>query len=301
MAMKSASLSMGSPLFLQALTFTEQVTRENSRTFYLATALLPPRERRAIRVLYAFCRATDDLVDRAGATLQDVQNWRAQTSLPVEQQNHPILLAWAVTREAFDVDRRFESELITGVSMDIQRNRYATWQELEDYCYHVASTVGLLSIPIIRLAKGVDLVEAQGYAIRLGIALQLTNILRDVGEDAACGRVYFPQEDLERFGLTAADILNSVYDERFIALMKFEIARARALYVEADPGIAMLSPSARPAVAAAAYLYRAILDEIEAIQYQVYTHRAHTTAWKKLRMLPGILFSTLFPASRRSR
>jgi phytoene synthase len=269
----------------------DEITRRNSQTFYAATGLLPADARRAIRALYGFCRTTDDLVDREGATLADVEAWRAAVARPAVEQRDPVLRAWGHVREHYGVNPRHEMELIDGVALDIRRQRYAVWPELERYCYLVASTVGLLSMPIIGLAPGVTIDEAAPYAIKLGVALQLTNILRDVGEDASRGRVYLPAADLARFGLTAEDILNGVNDKRFVALMQFEIKRARDLYFRALPGIALLSPAARPAVGAAALLYRAILDEIEANDYQVYTQRAHTTGLQKLLRLPGILLT----------
>lgn len=274
-----------------AFAHADAITRRNSKTFYTATGLLPADSRRAIRALYGFCRATDDLVDRAGATLAEVEAWRAQVARPAAQQADPVLRAWGVVRERYGVDARYEMELIDGVALDIRRQRYHTWAELERYCYLVASTVGLLSMPIIGLAPGVGFAEAAPYAIRLGVALQLTNILRDVGEDAERGRVYLPAADLARYGLTADDILRGVYDERFVGLMQFEIRRARDQFYRALPGIALLAAAARPAVGAAALLYRAILGEIEANDYQVYARRAHTTGWQKLLALPGILLT----------
>ena len=284
----------------EAFADTDRITRQHSKTFYTATALLPAQARRAIRALYAFCRATDDLVDTEGATLADVERWRAEVAKPSRDQHNPILLCWALIREQYQVDSKYEHELIDGIALDLSKRRYATWAELERYCYLVASTVGLLSMPIIGLARGARFDEAAPYAIRLGVALQLTNILRDVGEDASRGRVYLPQCDLARFGLTAEDILNGVNDERFISLVKFEIARARELYEAALPGIALLSPAARPAVGAAALLYRAILDRIEAIDYRVHTQRASTSGVQKLLMLPRILWTvfTLRPPSQ---
>jgi phytoene synthase len=279
---------------------TDRVTRANSKTFYLATALLPPAARRAIRALYAFCRATDDLVDRDGATLADVEYWRAEAARPAAEQRQPLLAAWALIRELYGVEARYQDELIDGIRLDLTRRRYAAWCDLERYCYLVASTVGLLSMPIIGLARTANFNEAAPYAIKLGIALQLTNILRDIGEDAGRGRVYLPERDMAEHGLTAADIVNGVYDERFVRLMRFEIERARALYAEALPGIALLAPAARPAVGAAALLYRAILDRIEAIGYQVHHQRASTSAAQKLRMLPGILWQVLWLRAPRS-
>ncbi len=276
-----------------AIRFVERSIRVNSKTFYLATSLLPAARRRAVRSLYAFCRATDDLVDIHHASAEQVEDWRAAACRPQEQQTDPVLYAWAGVRRHYAVDPRYEDELVTGVQFDTAPRSYATWEELEKYCYHVASTVGLLSMPIVGLRKGTTFERAAPYAIKLGIALQLTNILRDVGGDARNGRVYLPESDLAMFGLTREDILARVQDERFDALMKFEIQRARKLYQEAMPGIAMLSRSGQIAVGTAALLYRAILDEIEAIHYLVHHMRAYTSQRKKLAMLPRILFSVI--------
>jgi phytoene synthase len=268
---------------------TEELILEHSKTFFLATSLLPTAERRAIRALYAFCRTTDDLVDRHNASQEDVRRWQLAVDRPANRQTNPILVAWAHVRESYGVDRRYQTELIEGVRQDIVNQRYGGWEDLRRYCYLVASTVGLMAMPILGLARGVTFEQAAPYAVKLGIALQLTNILRDVGEDACRGRVYLPLADLRQFGLTPDDILAGVHDERFESLMLFEIARAQALYDEALPGIALLSPIARPAVGAAALLYRAILHEIRLIGFRVHTIRAHTPGWRKVWMLPGIL------------
>lgn len=268
----------------------EQIIRQHSKTFYFATGLLPHAKRQAIRSLYAFCRASDDLVDCADTQQSDFDAWRAEVNRPSSQQSNLILASWSLVREQYHIDRRFEQELLDGIEMDLNFKPYQTWEQLEMYCYRVASTVGLLSMPIIGLAANTTFTQAAPFAIQLGMALQLTNILRDVGEDALRERVYLPIADLQRFGLSIKDILNKVHDSRFVELMRFEIARARQLYQVALPGIAMLSASARPAVGAAALLYRAILDEIEAIGYRVHEIRAHTSGWKKICMLPGILW-----------
>jgi phytoene synthase len=268
---------------------TEELILEHSKTFFLATSLLPAAERRAIRALYAFCRTTDDLVDLHNASEEDVRRWQTAVARPANRQANPVLAAWAHIRQAYGVDPRYQAELIEGVRQDIVDQRYATWEDLRHYCYLVASTVGLMAVPILGLGREVTFEQAAPYAIKLGIALQLTNILRDVGEDAGRGRVYLPLADLGRFGLTADDILAGVHDERFEALMLFEIGRAQALYDEAFPGIALLSPIARPAVGTAALLYRSILHEIRLIGFRVHTVRAHTPGWRKLWMMPAIL------------
>lgn len=268
---------------------TEETILEHSKTFFLATSLLPMAQRRAIRALYAFCRTTDDLVDRHHASLEDVRRWQRAVNRPAARQTNPTLVAWAHVRDSYGVDRRYQTELIEGVAQDLVNQRYASWEDLRHYCYQVASTVGLMAMPILGLARGVTFEQAAPYAIKLGIALQLTNILRDVGEDACRGRVYLPLTDLRQFDLTPDDILAGIHDERLESLLRFEIARAHSLYDEALPGIALLSPMARPAVGAAALLYRAILHEIRLIGFRVHTVRAHTPGWRKAWMLPGIL------------
>jgi len=274
-----------------ARAYTENVIRQHSKTFFFATGLLPEKKRAAIRALYAFCRTTDDLVDRESATVTDLERWRAQAALPAERQTDPVLYYWAKIRSQYSVDRRYENELIDGVRKDLEKTRYQTWADLQKYCYLVASTVGLLSMPIIGLAENTSRQLAEPYAITLGIALQLTNILRDIKEDSERGRIYIPQEDLKRFGLTSEDISKKVYDHRFINLMKFQIQRARDLYQQALPGIRFLHPDVRLAVGASAILYRAILDEIEALKYNVFEYRAHTSAFKKIALLPKILIT----------
>jgi phytoene synthase len=196
----------------------------------------------------------------------------------------PVVLAWADTRRRFGIPQALADELLAGVGMDIGIARYATWADLWIYCYRVASTVGQMSMHI----TGAVHPQAANYAIRLGIALQLTNILRDVGEDARQGRIYLPLADLARFGCPPADLFAGRVSDRFVALMRFEIARARALYTQAWPGIAMLAPDSRLAVAAAAAVYRAILDRIEAQNYDVFSQRARVSHQAKLAMLPQI-------------
>lgn len=285
----STALALKQRSYQSALKQTEQVIRVHSKTFFFATSLLPAEERRAIRALYAFCRASDDLADHAETHLDEFAAWQAEVNREASQQTNPLLITWAHAREKYAIDRHYEQELLEGIRMDLHFRPFQTWDELKVYCYRVASTVGLLSMPIIGLAPGVVFHQAAPAAIQLGIALQLTNILRDVGEDLRRGRIYLPVEDLAHFDLTLRDIQNQTFDERFIALMRFEIERARELYRLALPGIALLSVHARPAVGAAALLYQRILDEIEAIGYQVYHQRAHTTFTQKLALLPRIL------------
>jgi phytoene synthase len=169
------------------------------------------------------------------------------------------------------------------MAMDLAMVRYPTFEDLWLYCYRVASVVGLISMYIIGYQPG-----AEGYAIKLGVALQLTNILRDVGEDARRGRIYLPQEDLERFGLTDNDIFAGHRDDRFRALMRFEIARADTLYNESWPGIALLNQDGQLAVAAASEVYRGILRKIERNDFDVFLRRAQVPLYEKLLILGSV-------------
>jgi phytoene synthase len=261
------------------------VTREHSKTFYLASGLLPPSKRRAVRALYAFCRVTDDLVDRAsGDPLCSLERWRQRVLGGHPPADDLVALAWADARARYRIPARYAHQLIDGVARDVRVTRYATFDELAEYAYGVASTVGLMSMHIV----GFEGPEAIPYAVKLGVALQLTNILRDVREDWDNGRLYLPQEDLAAFGLGEADVAAGRVDDRWRALMRFQIERNRRLYAEAMPGIAMLHADGRLAIAAAAELYRAILEDIEAHDGDVFTRRAHVSRWGKLRRLPGI-------------
>src|SRR6185437_14455354 len=165
---------------------------------------------------------------------------------------------------------------------DLRQQRYSTFAELADYCYGVASTVGLMVMHIVEFQSE----DAMPYAVKLGIALQLTNILRDVEVDWQAGRLYLPLDELAQFGLTEADVARGVVDDRWRAFMRYQIARARSLYAEAEQGSALLDAEGRFAIAAAAGLYQAILGDIEAHDYDVFRRRAHIGSWSKLQRLP---------------
>lgn len=269
----------------QAYSTCDRITKEHSRTFYLASALLPAEKRMAARALYAFCRVSDDLVDRkSGTSAIKLQEWRWRSLSNHPAPNDPVALAWADTRSRFSIPRRYAEQLIEGVGRDLDQNRYASFEELSAYCYGVASTVGLMAMHI----TGFSGPEAIPYALKLGIALQLTNILRDVGEDWKNGRLYLPLDELDYFGLTEENIAAGTVDDRWRAFMEFQIERTRRLYAEALPGISMLDPDGRFAITAAAELYQAILEDIEAHDSDVFTRRAHLGKWAKLRRLPMI-------------
>ncbi len=270
-----------------AYDYCARVTQTHSRTFYLASGLLPPAKRRSVRALYAFCRATDDLIDEthgAAHIARVLDGWHARLDTPHPAAHDPVPLAWADAQARHGIPRGYADQLIAGVARDLAQQRYASFPELAEYCYGAASTVGLMSMHIIGFSSR----EALPYAVKLGVALQLTNILRDVSEDWQSGRLYLPLDELAGFGLSEADIAAGRVDDRWRAFMRFQIERVERLYDEAMPGIALLEADGRFAITAAAVLYRAILRDIEAHDYDVFTRRARVSAPGKLRRLPGI-------------
>jgi phytoene synthase len=199
-------------------------------------------------------------------------------------QRDAVAIAWMDVRSRYRIPRCYAEQLIAGIARDLEQTRYETFADLTTYAYGVASTVGLMCMHVI----GFSGLEAIPYAIKMGVALQLTDILRDVGEDWRMGRLYLPATELAQFGLTEADLAAGRIDDRWRAFMRFQIARNRRLYEEAWPGIPMLHQDGRLAIATAAELYRAILDDIEAHDYDVFTRRAQVSDWAKLRKLPGV-------------
>ncbi len=274
----------GSISLSEAYRVCYQATRQHSKSFFFSTQLLPSEKRRSIRALYAFGRMSDDIVDHPDSDpAYALAEWVRKVQSPRAPANDPILLAWNDTCARYEIDGALVNELLAGFAMDLTITRYQTFADLWLYCYRVASVVGLLSMGVIGAAPG-----ATSYAIKLGVALQMTNIIRDVGEDARRGRIYLPQEDLRAFGLSDDDILSGVYDDQFRALMQFQLARAHRLYDESWPGIALLPYDSRLAVGAAARVYRGILDKVAANKYDVHTKRAFLTLREKFLMLPRI-------------
>ena len=269
-----------------AYTRCEAITAQYSRSFHLASSLLPKGKRQAVRALYTFCRIADNLVDggheQMSLTLDQLRERIHHPKSMVEKSDHftEILLAWEDARTRYQVPVRYADQLLDGVERDLHQTRYGTFEELAVYCYGVASTVGLMSMHIIGFKP-----EATPYAVKMGVALQLTNILRDVGEDWGKGRLYLPLEELFAFGLSEQDVAAQRVDERWRALMRFQIARNRRLYAEAMPGIGLLDPGGRMAVAAAATLYQGILNDIETHDYNVFSRRSHVSDWTKIKVL----------------
>ncbi|MEW5855987.1 MAG: 15-cis-phytoene synthase CrtB [Cyanobacteriota bacterium] len=277
-----------------------QITAKYAKTFYLGTLLMPAAKRRAIWAIYAWCRRTDELVDGASAAIttpETLDRWEKQLEsvFAGEPLDDPDV-ALVDTLKRFPMDIQPFRDMIAGQRMDLYRSRYKTFEELNLYCYRVAGTVGLMSTAVMGVdtepytapwKRDQEIYIPTSEAIALGIANQLTNILRDVGEDARRGRIYLPLEELALFNYTEQDLMNGVVDERWRELMRFQIQRARKFYVEAEQGIGALSPDARWPVAAALMLYSQILDRIERNQYDVFSTRAYVPTSRKLLSLPA--------------
>lgn len=263
---------------------SEAVTREHSKSFHFASLLLPEEKRSAVRALYAFCRTVDDIVDESSDYDRNVRldYWRSVTQTASAPTGDRIAAAWADTLSRYHMPRHYALQLIDGVARDLKQSRYQTFQELATYCYGVASTVGLMSMYIVGFKSN----DAIPYAIKLGVALQMTNILRDVGEDFRNGRVYLPREDLLTHGISETDIELGKVTPRWRQLMKFQIDRTRQLYAESWEGMKLLDRDGQLAIGAASVFYQGILDEIEKSDYNVFDRRASLSAMGKLSRIP---------------
>ena len=270
----------------QAYKQAEKITAQHSKSFYFASGLLPEEKRSAVRALYAFCRTVDDIVDEASDAEQTSQldYWRGMVDSASFAENDLVAAAWADTLTRYHIPRHYALQLIDGVARDLFQIRYQTFDELATYCYGVASTVGLMSMYIV----GFEDSDAVPYAIKLGVALQMTNILRDVGEDYRNGRLYLPREELSFYGIQESDIARANITDNWRQFMKFQIDRTRQLYAESWAGVKMLEREGQLAIGAASVFYQGILDEIEKCDYDVFTRRASLNTLAKVSRIPSL-------------
>jgi phytoene synthase len=277
----------------RAYRYCQDVTRTHAKSFYFCARFLPREKRRAIYAIYALCRHVDDAVDAASVrdewdAQREVERWRAQLDAVyrgvLNDGASPVLVAWRDMLTRFSIKHELPLELMRGVLMDTHIKRYETWDQLRIYCYRVASVVGLMSSEVFGYSEPATL----KYAECLGLAMQLTNILRDVGEDARINRIYLPREDLRKFGYTEGELVAGEVNDNFRQLMRFEIARTREFYRAAEIGIPLLERDARFTVLLAARLYARILCEIERNDFDVYKRRAHLSFAEKLRAAPQV-------------
>jgi phytoene synthase len=265
----------------------QRIAREVARTFYYGSLFLPPAKRRAAWALYAFCRTADDMADEPELfpdPLGALAAWRAALrETYAGRPRGPVMTAWADVLRGYDVPLAPALELLDGVEMDVRGARYPTFDDLLTYCYRVAGTVGLLMAPVL----GYDRPEALACAVDLGVAMQLTNIVRDIGEDARNGRVYLPEEELARAGYSRDELALAVCDGRLARVIEWQIARAESYYARGIAGIRMLAPDARLAMSLCADLYRAILRRVRGSGYDVFGRRARVALPRKLAAVPG--------------
>ena len=272
----------------------QEITRTSKSNLALAFVALPRDRREDITVFYAWCRVIDDIADDPGRSVADrqaaLERWKQALRGPAgDEPSLAPAVRTIITKHHLAPDHFLE--IIAGVEMDLAAVTYATWEELRVYCYRVASAVGLVSIAIFGCREA----ASRDYAISLGLALQLTNILRDVGEDwRNGGRVYLPREDLARFGYTFEDLAAGRRNDAFLALMHFEVARARAFYAEA---VAALPPADRRVLVAAEIMrnvYSRILARMERGGFHVFTQRYRLSRIEKLAIVITQIFRAKF-------
>ena len=268
--------------------------RATASNFYYAFLLLPRAERRAIKDVYAFCRLLDDVVDedQTGRNpYAELEYWRGEVEAiyqgtPTSEFGEQLI----PSIEEFDLPKQPFLDLIDGMEMDLKWHSYQTFADLREYCYRAASTVGLICIEIF----GYESARTREYAVNLGLALQLTNILRDLKEDTARGRIYIPVEDLERFGYSERDLRENLYNAPFIELMKYEYARARSYFEKAAGS---LPDQDRPSMFAAEIMgaiYKELLDQIPAVQFDVLRNRLAVSKSRRLRIALSIWSKSKF-------
>ncbi len=287
------------PQLAMAYSVCRGITRSTAKNFYYAFLVLPRRKREALCAVYAFMRRCDDITDDPGLTPPErrrkLESWldalhRAQQGQPTDD---PILLALTDAQRRYQIPAGLLDELAQGTAMDVEATesaegsipatpiQYQTFEDLRFYCYRVASVVGLVCIHIF----GYRDPAAEPLAERCGLAFQLTNIIRDVKEDAAMGRVYLPQEDLAKFGLSTSDLQASPDPAKLRPLLSFEADRAREFYRSGDELLAYISEDSQPALWVLVNIYRHLLEKIGERQFDVFSGKVSLTTWEKLRIL----------------
>jgi len=269
--------------------YCRRIARTRAKNFYYSFLLLSAQQRRAMCSIYAFMRYCDDLSDEPGANRVAMDRWRLEmeNALQGRYSNHPVWPAFHYTVRRFGIPPQYFRDMIDGVASDLEPRHVDTFDELYRYCYQVASVVGLTIIHIF----GFDTPSALPLAEKCGVAFQLTNILRDIREDAERARVYVPAEDLRRFGVTEDDLRSGNRTEAMLRLMQFEAARARHYYDESRPLLDLIHPRSKPSLLALISIYSRLLDRIERKNYDVFTRRVRVStlekSWILMRALVG--------------
>jgi phytoene synthase len=263
--------------------------------FYLSFLTLPPPKREAIETIYTFCRVTDDIVDDAtddGIKKERLMVWNAELVKAMQGESRmPILNRLTRIMRRFNIPVHHVQDLLRGMEMDLTKKRYETFEELEVYCYRAASTVGLMCAEVF----GYTNERTKDYAINLGIALQLTNILRDLKQDGKHGRIYIPLEDLRRFGYTEEELLQGVVNDSYRALMAFECNRAHQYYRKAKAALAEEDKVLFTAARIMGNIYYLLLRRIEHSGYDVFTRRIRVSTAIKVLIVMMLRLRSRFP------
>jgi len=271
------------------------ITRREAKNFYYAFLTLPAAKRRAIYAAYAFCRHCDDSVDEETSTdakLKALSDLQANLdSIYSGGASSPVYVALADVARNYDIPQDYFQEIILGVESDLVKDRFQNFDELKEYCYRVASVVGLICLQIF----GYKDEGAKEYAVDLGLAMQLTNIIRDVREDLDMGRVYLPQDEMARFGYSEDDLRNRVRNEAFLELMRFQSQRAREYFDRGFKLLPYLSRRSRACPAVLGALYSKVLDRIEASDYDILESRVSLSKAEKIGITAKTWLGSMLP------
>jgi phytoene synthase len=281
---------------MNAAELVATLARRSGSNFYYAFLFLPRRKREAMYALYAFCRTVDDAVDQGGGSPGDqrrvLAEWRAELRRAyLGRPTQPIAVRLAEVIRDFPIPREHLEAILDGVEMDIDKRRYATFEELYEYCYRVAAAVGLASIEIF----GYSDLRARDYAVNLGIALQVTNILRDLRTDAERGRIYLPLDELRRFGYSEDDLLRGRYTQAYFELMRFQADRTHAYYRAARAALPRADRRRLAAAEIMGVIYRALLRAIEARRFRVFERRIRLSTPRRLALAAGVYLRAQLP------
>ena len=267
----------------------KEIAKNSKSSFYYAFNLLPAEQRDAMNTVYAFCRETDDIVDEGTVAdeikFEKLRKWRVELEKSLNgHSDYQLINKLSKTIQHFNIPLEPFFDLLKGMEMDLQKKRYLTFNDLQTYCYHVASTVGLMCIEIF----GYRHPSAKDFAINLGIALQLTNILRDIKKDAERGRIYLPKEDLEKFNYNESDIFSSTYNENFQKMMKYQVERASEYFISATACLNKEDKKAMFAARAMQHIYYRMLNKIVDADYDVYNNKIKISTAKKVGISLGV-------------
>jgi phytoene synthase len=270
---------------------TLDVMKKSKTSFLFSTLLLSKEKSEALKTIYAFCRKSDDIVDDVSVSIEkkisNLEKWNTELKKTFESGSDIKLLNdLNVIKEKYNIPEEPFFELLKGMELDLSEKRYDTFEELKQYCYYAASTVGLMTIRIF----GFENPKTIDFAINLGIALQLTNILRDIKKDALLGRIYLPIGDMKKFGYNENDLINNLYNENFISLMKYEVERAKQFYIDAKKCLAKEDEKNMSSAILMEKTYYKILKEIEKNEYDVFSEDIHVSVFNKLMVALSVYF-----------